>query len=231
MPQSHDNQVIGSPGSDKSSWFPQSTTKTWTIVIVFGVILLFALLFGLACWFITIYVNRCISSRTRKRTSNNGNGSKKRDKYVNSIHVNDDILGAKNIAVAGTGAFRDGVITNEISGLSGHSTRVLTPLVVRGGLHFTIIKIDESKTQLYQSAIYRFVSPSNSVQQQGLLPLAHLNKGSIIFVENASGYATIQLNTQGNDTFNNSSPTSITIPVWAQLVSNGDNSWLVQIIS
>jgi hypothetical protein len=186
----------------------------------------------LLCFFLIFYLIWWLLSRRQSLMFNalwkRYHERESKQRHFKSIQIEGNTLSSGDIATAGTGAFRQGVITNEISGLLGASVAMKSPLIAAAGLQLPVRNITSIQTQLHQSGIYRF-SNTSSVIQQGTLPLANQNRGSVFIIENASGNPNVQLLTQPTDSFN-LSVTSVFVPTWALLFSDAHHNWLIQIV-
>lgn len=143
---------------------------------------------------------------------------------TNDLQVKEDVISGGNLAVAGMGTFRDGIVVNEIAGFRGESVHIVNPLVATGGFYLPVQNVLDLKFNVNQSRFYRYMNNSGN-QTESVLPLAKQQSGAVIIIKNETAYATIKVSAQGSDTINQSQ-NHIFIPTFALFISNGDTDWL-----
>lgn len=215
MPGTYENPYVSPPiqsTSDKS-WLQFLLELMLLIVIIFMVL-----------WVATRRMQNEIEQLNQKCTTLQQQ-QRHHSEHVKTREMEKDIFGNGNLSVAGTGAFRNGIVTNEISGLSGQPLHMFNPLIASGGIHLaTFDGIQDVKFSIHQSGIYTFENKSG-ILQECTLPSAYSHKGSTVVVVNASANPNIKLITLDNF---NMSENDVLVPVFATLYSNG-SIWLIHI--
>jgi len=143
----------------------------------------------------------------------------------------ENVYGWGDCSFGGTGSFKSGLYVNEVTGLSGQSVNMISPLVLNGGFQLATHVIVTSTYQIQTSGLYRFTNTHTNAATTVTLPPASQLHGGYIVVVNETNQPFIQINTidSSNDNIN-MSVTTVRIPVWGQLWSNGDRSWLCHYI-
>jgi hypothetical protein len=133
-----------------------------------------------------------------------------------------DIFGGRNLGIAGTGSFANGILTNEITGFSDSSVKTINPLLVQGGLQFPRFTINDLVSSITSGGVYVFIN-SSGTEQKTTLPFA--KQGTIVAIINKSANNNVLVNVQSGDNIN-MSVTSVAVPVAAWFYSDGDNTWI-----
>jgi hypothetical protein len=204
-----------------------ASIRTWFTVLIVVLVVIF-----IVGYLIATAARRYIKRAIRKAIHGDSyGGSSKRFRHhshVEELHVNDDILGAGNLSVAGVGTFRDGIVTGEIGGFCGESVNVTNPLLVSGGLQLATHSVAELKFYLSQSALHRATNQSGT-QVEFVLPPAAEHKGAVLVLSNETANANLLVSARPGEDIN-LTVTSVLVPLFVILYSNGDSTWFANIV-